>query len=321
MKRGLVIGKFLPIHNGHVAMINFALSKCDEVTISMSFTEHDPINSADRLRWIEEIFQANPKISIQIIKDDFDREELPWSERIKIWASFVKSRYPHANIIISSEEYGSLLAKALEIKHLSFDLLRKRVPVSGTLIRKKPFQYWEYIPKEVRPYFVKKICLYGPESTGKSSMAIRLAEVYHTEFVPEVARELVSSNNFVREDILKIGQAQTMRVLEKLKDANKILFCDSDLITTQIYSRHYLREIPPELYELEKKITYDLYFLFDIDTPWIDDGLRDLGNRREEMFSIFKNELERRKISYILVKGNWDEREKIIKSKMNDLLS
>ncbi len=321
MKKGLVIGKFMPIHKGHIALINFALTHCDEVTISMSFTEHDPIHREHRIGWVKEIFQGNPKISIQVVKDDFDQEELPWSERIKIWVPFVKSRYPHANVIISSEEYGPLLAKELAINHILFDPSRIRVPISATQIRENPFQCWDYIPKEVRPYFVKKICFYGPESTGKSFMAKRMAEEYHTEFVPEVAREMVSSNDFTVEDIISIGQAQTARMLEKLKDANKILFCDSDLITTQIYSHHYLKEIPLVLYEWEKQMSYALYFLFDIDTPWVQDGLRDLGNRREEMLVVFRNELERRGIAYTLVKGNWLERERIVKREVDKLLS
>lgn len=168
---------------------------------------------------------------------------------------------------------------------------------------------------------VKKICFYGPESTGKSTMARRMAALYHTAFVPEVARELVTSNDFTVEDIIKIGTAQTQRVKEKEKTANKFLFCDSDLITTQIYSMYYLKEIPPILRDLEKDITYDQYFLFDIDVPWVADGLRDLGHNRKEMFEIFKNELKKRSITYTLVQGSWKEREEIIISRLKLLLT
>ncbi len=169
---------------------------------------------------------------------------------------------------------------------------------------------------------IKLICFYGPESTGKSFMAKRLAEKYKTEFVPEVARELIISNNFNREDIIMIGRAQTERIFQKARKANEILFCDTDLITTQIYSRQYLKVVPPVLYELEKMVEYDQYFLFDIDVPWVKDGLRDLGDekRREEMYGIFKNELERRNISYVSVQGEWDEREKTIQRALTKLM-
>ena len=169
---------------------------------------------------------------------------------------------------------------------------------------------------------IKKICFYGPESTGKSTMARHMAKIYKTEFVPEVSREIVTSNNFTVEDIIKIGHTQTARILEKTKTANKILFCDTDLITTQIYCRHYLKEVPHVLIELEKLIKYDLYFLFEPDVPWVADGMRDLGNfdKRKEMLAVFKSELDKRCINYVPINGSWEEREEIIKREVDKLL-
>ena len=150
-------------------------------------------------------------------------------------------------------------------------------------------------------------------------MAKHFAKFYHTQFVPEVARELISSNDFTVEDIIRIGYAQTERVKEKLKTANRFLFCDTDLITTQIYSKKYLGVVPEVLFELEREIHYDKYFLFDIDVPWVADGLRDLNHQREEMLKIFEEELTKRKIQFVRVKGDWKEREKIIKTELDSL--
>jgi len=319
MKRGLIIGKFMPIHAGHIALIRFARQQCDELIVSMSYTHADPINEQLRFSWIKEIVKDDPNILPEISLDDFDNERLPLIDRVRIWASFLKKRFPPIDIIFSSETYGELLANELGADHQLFDLNRIQFPVSATQIRASPFTYWQFIPEAVRPYYVKKVCFYGAESTGKSIMAKRMAEVYQTEFVPEVAREMISSNDFSIEDIVRIGHTQTQRVKDKLKTANKILFCDTDLITTQIYSRHYLQEVPEVLIKLEKEITYDLYFLFDTDVPWIADGLRDLGNQRESMRKIFEEELSVRKIQPIPVKGNWSEREEIVK-KVIDLL-
>lgn len=321
MKRGLVIGKFMPVHKGHLALIDFASKQCDRLIVSMSFTHADPIPSHIRLQWLQQLLQSNPKIQVEISLDDFDDESLPLVERTKIWAGFIKKRFPKIDVLISSEEYGIPFAQHLGVPHIMFDQDRKHQPVSATMIRQHPLAYWDFIPKLVQPYFVKKICFYGPESTGKSVMAKRFAEIYQTEFVPEVAREIVTSNEFSIDDIVRIGHAQTERVLEKTKTAQKFLFCDTDLITTQIYCRHYLKNVPPILYELEKKITYDAYFLFDIDVPWVADGLRDLGAQRTEMFGAFKEELEKRHISYTLVKGNWVERQAIVEQNLKLLLS
>ena len=320
MKRGLVIGKFLPLHLGHIALIQFAASQCEELIVSMSFTPNDPIDPVLRFSWITETFKDQPGIKPEIVPDDFDDESLPMAERTKIWSAFIRKRFPIIDLVFSSEEYGESFGQALGVPHIAFDIPRRRFPVSAKVIRERPFLHWAHIPDVVRPYFVKKVCFYGPESTGKTTMAKHLAEIYQTEYVPEVSREMITSNAFTVEDIVRIGVAQTQRILEKTKTANKILFCDTDLITTQIYSAHYLHQVPPALHDLEKQITFDLYFLFDIDLPWVSDGLRDLGEKRREMFEFFKSELEQRKIPFVQVDGNYEEREKCIRGKIDQLL-
>lgn len=159
------------------------------------------------------------------------------------------------------------------------------------------------------------VCFYGPESTGKTTMASRLAESFHTVYVAEVGREVIVDNRtFTTDDIIRTARLQTARILEKKAEANRVLFVDSDHLTTAIYSQHYLGVVPPEVYELGRQITYNEYFLFDIDVPWVNDGIRDLGEpvQRAQMKEWFQKELDIRCIPYVLVKGNWREREQII---------
>jgi HTH-type transcriptional repressor of NAD biosynthesis genes len=311
----------MPVHEGHLALIRFAAQHCDELIVSMSYKENDPIPGLLRFSWLKEILRDDTTITSACVVDDFDDESLSCGDRTRLWADFLLSRYGKIDVVISSEAYGPFLARHLNATAISFDVDRTMFPVSATSIRLKPMENWKFIPTMVRPYFVRKICFYGPESTGKSVMAQHLAEVYQTEFVPEVAREIVSSNDFTIDDIIKIGHAQTERVLQKSNTANRILFCDTDLITTQIYCRHYLGEVPPILLELEKQITYDQYFLFDIDVPWVADGMRDLGDRRAELFNVFKSELEKRNINYKLVTGSYRQREEYIRSEIDRLWS
>jgi HTH-type transcriptional repressor of NAD biosynthesis genes len=321
MKRGLIIGKFLPIHTGHLALIDFAASQCNELIVSMSYTLADPIDWQLRYEWLKELVKNKPGVKAEVSLDDFDDESLPLPVRIQRWAAFIKKRFPPIDCLFSSEQYGDPFASVLGVEHKLFDLSRSNIPVSGTLIRENPFKYWNFIPDIVRPYFVKKICFYGPESTGKSTMAKHIAHLYKTEYVPEVAREFITTNEFSVDDIIRIGNAQTQRVFEKVKTANKILCCDTDLITTQIYSKIYLNEVPQVLYDLEKQIKYDHYFLFEIDVPWVADGLRDLGDKRQEMFNWFKSELEVRNISYEIIKGSWQEREAMVRKRIEQLLN
>jgi HTH-type transcriptional regulator, transcriptional repressor of NAD biosynthesis genes len=317
MIRGLVIGKFLPVHLGHLALIRFAASKCDELIVSMSARADDPIEPKLRLSWLREILQDNNRIIVRMVVDDFDNESLPWPERTRIWADVIRKTYPPIDILVSSQDYGSYFAANLGSKNILFDPDRTHIPVSATIIRNDPFRYWSFIPDVVKPYFVKKICLYGPESTGKSRMAEDLARKYKTEFVPEVAREFLTTNNFSLGDIEKIGLAHRDRILLKSATANRLLFVDTDAITTKIYSQHYLGKAPAILDQLESEVKYDHYFLFDIDVPWVSDGLRDLENRRAEMLNLFRQNLDSRCIDYTLVSGNWKERETIITKKLH----
>ncbi|MBI3220304.1 MAG: AAA family ATPase [Bacteroidetes bacterium] len=318
--RGLVIGKFMPVHQGHLTLIHFAASHCEQLIVSMSYTSDDPIPSSVRAIWLIELLKPYPNITVEVSLDDFDDPSLPLAKRTKIWADFIRKRFPPIDLIVSSEQYGAPFAAQLGAAELLFDMQRTQFPISATQIRNRPLYYWDYIPEIVQPYFLKKICFYGPESTGKSSMAKRMAEIYQTEFVPEVAREIVDSNDFTLNDIIRIGKAQTERVLQKAQTANRFLFCDTDLITTEVYCRHYLKEVPDALYELEKQIQYDAYFLFEVDVPWVADGLRDLGDRRKEMFDVFKSELDQRKINYHIVSGTYAGREAFIREKLDQLI-
>lgn len=321
MKKGLIFGKFMPVHAGHIALIEFAAGCCDSLIVSMSYTPHDPIPPDRRLSWLQTLFGDRPTIEIVSEPDDFHDDTLPLEAATKLWAAFIKRRFPDIDGFICSEAYGEPLSRHLELPVIYFDPARQRIPISATLIRRHPFRYWNFIPAVVRPYFVKKVCLYGPESVGKTTMARQLAAHYQTAFVPEVARDLLTSNDFTLDDIIRIGHAQTQAVLDTAAVANKILFCDTDVITTALYADHYLHEIPPVLAELEVQITYDLYFLLDIDVPWVADGLRDLGHRRAELFQRFKDALDQRGIAYVLVSGDWAQRMAIVTREVDRLLA
>lgn len=316
--KGLVFGKFMPPHQGHLALIDFAATQCDSLVVSMSYTPTDPIAPALRLGWLQRLLAQRPNIEVVMEADDFHDPILPIVEATRHWAAFIKRRFPDVGVFFCSEAYGEPLSQHLGIPCVLFDPDRRQVPISASMIREKPLRHWEMIPDVVRPYFVKKVCLYGPESVGKTTMAEALARHYNTAWVHETARDLLTDNDFSLDDIVAIGHRQTNLVLERTQTANKLLFCDTDVITTQIYSRHYLHEVPPVLYELEKQVRYDLFCLLDVDVPWVADGLRDLGHRRAEMFEVFRRELDIRQIEYLHVRGDWQARQVLIQQAIGE---
>ena len=101
----------------------------------------------------------------------------------------------------------------------------------------------------------------------------------------------------------KIGRGQL--ALEKMmaKKANRLLFCDTDSITTAIYSKYYFGKVPDLVKKLADKNRFDLYLFTKIDIPWVSDPLRDLGKKRKKFEKIFQEELVKRNIPFVIIRG------------------
>jgi nicotinamide riboside kinase len=155
-----------------------------------------------------------------------------------------------------------------------------------------------------------KIALFGPESTGKTTLAKQLAEYYKTEWVPEYAREYLqekwdkSQNICNVDDMLPIAYGQTKSENEYLLSANKYLFCDTNLMVTKVFSEVYYDYCDPLLDQAAREHEYDLVFLTDIDVPWEKDDLRDKAEGRESVFAVFKQSLIDNKKPFITLSGD-----------------
>ena len=121
-------------------------------------------------------------------------------------------------------------------------------------------------PELIHLVLLHRIAITGPESTGKSKLAQNLAGHYHTVFVPEYAREYIDNLNrpYNQEDILEIARAR-QDGRRGGKEGKRILFCDTELIVTKIWSEvKYGICDPWILGEIESR-KYDLYLLCYID--------------------------------------------------------
>jgi HTH-type transcriptional repressor of NAD biosynthesis genes len=168
MRKGLVFGKFMPLHNGHLALINFALLHCDHLCIILCYTHNEPIDGLIRKQWLRESFEHNTNITL--FSYQYDDKKLPntsvSSPRVsEIWASVLRALVPDAAVVYTSEDYGDYLANYMGIEHLLFDKARTVAPISATTIRTNPLLYWSYIADAAKPWFVKKIAIVGSEST------------------------------------------------------------------------------------------------------------------------------------------------------------
>ncbi len=161
------------------------------------------------------------------------------------------------------------------------------------------------------PSDIIKIVLFGPESTGKTTLSEQLARHYNTVWAPEYAREYLQNKwNDERktcepEDLLPIAEGQMKLENALTKKAMNVLICDTDLLETKVYSEaYYVGHCNPLLEKYALRNSYDLYLLTYIDIPWVGDDLRDKPNERKRMFAYFKETLERYNRNFIILKGD-----------------
>jgi len=162
-----------------------------------------------------------------------------------------------------------------------------------------------------------KIVFFGPESTGKTTLAGKLANHFNTEWVPEYMREYLQEKwdnkgeKISWEDLIPIAKGQIASENEKAQKAKNVLFCDTDLRELQVYSEYYNNgNCPSEIRKAVEDNRYDMYFLTFVDTPWVADDLRDLPDDRLGIFRIFEDELKSKGLPYQVLHGSIAERMK-----------
>jgi nicotinamide riboside kinase len=172
---------------------------------------------------------------------------------------------------------------------------------------------------------IVRIALFGPESTGKTTLAKQLAEHYKTVWAPEFARDYLqekwekTAQICDVNDMLPIAYGQTKLENDSLSIANKYLFCDTNLMVTKVFSEVYYNFCDPLLDKAARKHKYDLFFLTDIDVPWEKDDLRDKPEGRESVFAVFKQTLIENNKPFIILSGDKELRLKKAVAIIGDL--
>ncbi|MCX6246924.1 MAG: ATP-binding protein [Bacteroidetes bacterium] len=157
---------------------------------------------------------------------------------------------------------------------------------------------------------VLKIAITGPESTGKSQLAEELAMHYHTVFVPEFARAYIDALDrpYNRKDISIIAEGQLREEHRLFRVATRMLFCDTELMVTKIWSEVKYGKCDPWILQQIEGNKYDLFLLCNIDLPWENDPQREHPHMREKLFSLYFDELTERGFPFRVVSGTGEER-------------
>lgn len=333
MTRGLVLGKFLPPHRGHVHLVREAMRQCDDLTIVVGTIAREPIPGALRCVWMRDLF---PTARVVHLTDENPQEPHEHPDFWDIWRASLLRVLPHPiDVVFSSETYGDRLARELgATRHVCVDLAREAIRMSGTRVRQDPNAAWDFIAWPARPWHVLRVCVYGPESTGKTTLTQRLAAHYDTVWVAEYARPYLDQANASRspidggpsafvtaDDIPEIARGHARAEDAAASLARRLVFIDTDLVTTTIYSDFYFGGCPDSIRREARRRPYDLTLLLDVDVPWVDDPLRDQPADRDTWMARFRDALAEHGRRWVDISGPWDERFALACAAVDELLT
>jgi HTH-type transcriptional regulator, transcriptional repressor of NAD biosynthesis genes len=313
MKRGLTLGKYAPLHKGHQFVIETALAEMDEVIVIIydsPETTSVPLNI--RANWLRELY---PQIKVVEAWDGpTEVGDTPKIKRLHEDYIINKLKIQGVTHFYSSEFYGEHMGIALGAVNRLVDPSRYTIPISGMKIRENPFDYREYIHPLVYRDLITNVVFLGAPSTGKTTIAERMAREYKTVWMPEYGREYWEKNQVERKLTLKqlvqIAEGHLEREENLLYQANQYLFTDTNAITTFMFSQYYHQTALPKLVELANLAPsrYDLVFLCDTDIPYDDTWDRSGDVSRKTFQKQIIGDLLARKIQYFVLSGDFEAR-------------
>lgn len=324
---GMYGGCFDPLHLGHLYTIERAASECKELWLVLSWSKsRDHVEWKHRLAHLKRAAECYPNVRVFGVEDQCATKAAYNSgDNWEAGAAEIKSKIgKRIDVVYCSDEYDvedSPYKRCYPNSKLIF-IDRSLYRCSSSEIRQDPFRHWDYIPAFVRPDFVKKILLVGHESTGKTTLSKALASLFRTKCVLEYGREVCERAGgeklMSREDFQEIVFQHSLDIMRTAREANKLLFVDTDQLTTALFSEQnsvtgwtsdlrFVGRIRPK---------FDLVLFMEPDVSFIQDGLRNedrnsLGERKkysEKIKEMYRGMCLEDRTEMVCVDGNYHER-------------
>jgi HTH-type transcriptional repressor of NAD biosynthesis genes len=306
-RTGLVVGEFLPPHVGHAYLIRTARDGSRVVHVCVADHPDHPIPARARAQWMAAAF---PDTHVHVVPAAYVDHDLD------LYAEHIHDAIGgRPDLLYSSAEYGPELAERLGAEAIRVEQVRHAVPITAPAIREDPVGMWRYILPEAKVGLCRRICLNGAGSTGKTTLARRLADHYDTNWVREYGRDYTvekvaagTAGTWDTPDLVHIAYMQQVLEAEATRLAGPLLFCDTDALATQLWHERYLGHPDPEIQALVDTHRYDLNVLCGDEIPLEDDGVRDMDDLRAWMQKRFREELDARPEPFIEVRGPVEQR-------------
>lgn len=327
--RGLVVGKFCPLHRGHERLIDFAAARCQQLlVIGWSQPGFAGYSAERRERWLRARF---PQATVAVLDDarlaalctehglppcvlpqDSDGEQV--QRMFTAWLCQHLLGGP-VQAVFTGEDYGDGFAGTLAacfnapVHHERLERTRDVGQASGTQLRADPHAHRHSLSAEVYADYVRRVAFIGGESTGKTTLARVMAERLGTSWVPEYGRTLweAQGGELQPGDLLRIAEAQPRYEDAAALTAHRWLFCDTTPLVTLGYSG-WMFETAPESLQQAAVRPYDLLFLCAPDIPFDQDGTRVGEAFRAQQHAWYVRELRARGVEYVLLEGDLEAR-------------
>ena len=328
-RRGLVVGKFSPLHRGHELVIQQAIEQCDEVMV-LGYSQPDfpGCDRAARTRWVAARFP-----SVRSVQVDDETVRLLCLQQGLAFRAIPDNRAPDAeqqdwlvwllgevlhwqpDAMLASEHYLGPTTERMAhawtqpVTPVMVDIERQHHPISATRIRQDVHAHREWLHPEVYRSFVPRVVILGGESTGKTTLAAALAEAWQTCWVPEYGRECweLRGGQLTLEDLIDIGTEQVAREEAMHRQAHRVLFCDTSPLTTLGYAGWMFEAQPPSLVQQAQR-PYDLAVLCEPDFGFVQDGTRQNEDFRDRQQAWYEQQLQDGATPWIRASGSLPER-------------
>ncbi|QRY62138.1 AAA family ATPase [Gordonia sp. PDNC005] len=341
MTTALVIGKFYPPHNGHLALIEHAARYGRAVILVMAATQ-ESIPLANRVDWLRQASSHLPEVTVVGMLDDAPVDytsSVAWTAHVQAMEVALRvNGLPLPDVVVSSESYGERLAAELGATADVYDPLRSGISVSGTAVRTDVVGRWGQLPEAVRLGLATRIIVVGAESTGTTTLArglvdhyrslpghhgMRRVEEYGREFTYSLYRQTreaaaragrptptLDGLEWTTEQFTAIAAEQTRRENDAAR-AHPLVIADTDAFATMLWERRYVGShstgaLTAATSELPRRA---LYLVTDhVGVPFEQDGWRDGEHIRVTMHDWFVDELTAAGHSWVLLRGSPSER-------------
>lgn len=332
-KIGMYGGSFNPLHLGHVNDIIEAANQCEKLYVVLSNT-NDPneIDHRERLMWLKSITEDMENVEVfEIFDRNTSKDTYDWN----LGAEDIKNHIGNKiDAVFSGDDYkGRDIWETLYPESEIVYFPRDEINISSTMIRTNPFEYYDYLPTIVQRHYVKKVCVLGTESCGKSTLVRNLAKYFNTTYVEEAGRficdEAGGIDNMQKYHYFEILFKHKQLEKDAFNHANRVLLIDTDsLITLYYYQLGFGKkdQTDKDFESIAKAISnlndYDLYIFLEPDVKWVQDGTRTYGDEevRKTNNDKLKKILDANGIKYVSIEGTYQERYQKSKEKIKKLI-